>query len=196
MNTAAYVILAAVLGAALYFGIRRLARTFSKVRGARTVSCPETGNPTVVKIDAIRATLTSSLGDPHIRLQDCSRWPHKRDCGQECLVNLDVAPEECLVSSVLMRWYNGKICIYCSKKFEKLNWVDHRPALRTPEGELVEWRDVSVKKVSDALQTYLPVCWDCYIAQSFRRDHPELVVIRPVPNGIRGDADGSSVSHP
>ena len=196
MNTVAYVMLAAMLGVILYFGIRRLARTFSKVRGAKTVTCPETGNPTVVKIDAIRATLTSTLGGPHIRLQDCSRWPHKRECGQECLVNLDVAPADCLVSSVLMRWYNGKACVYCSKQFENLNWVDHRPALRTPKGELVEWRNVSVKSVSDALQTYFPVCWDCYIAQSFRRDHPELVVIRPVPNGIHRDADGSSVSHP
>jgi hypothetical protein len=25
----------------------------------------------------------------------------------------------------------------------------------------------------------LPVCWNCHIAQTFRRVHPELVVVRP-----------------
>jgi hypothetical protein len=44
------------------------------------------------------------------------------------------------------------------------------------------------------LETHLPVCWDCYIAQSFVREHPDLVVYRPWRNGIPGDADGSSVS--
>ena len=27
--------------------------------------------------------------------------------------------------------------------------------------------------------THLPVCWNCHIAESFRREHPELVVDRP-----------------
>ena len=195
MNTAAYIILAAMLVAALYFGIRRLARTFLKVRGAKTVTCPETGNPTAVRIDAIRATLTNTLGDPHIRLQDCSRWPQKRDCGQECLVNLDVAPDDCLVSSVLMRWYEGKICVYCRKKFEAIDWLDHRPALRTPEGVIIEWGEVTVEDMPMMLETHFPVCWDCYIAQTFKRDHPDLVTFRPWQNGSHGGADGSSVSH-
>ena len=28
------------------------------------------------------------------------------------------------------------------------------------------------------LDSYLPVCWDCHIAESFRREHPELVTDR------------------
>jgi len=194
MNTAAYLILTVLVATALYFGIRRLVRAFSKVRGPRTVKCPETGRPTIVEVDAIHATLTSAVGRPDIRLQDCSRWPIKRECGQECLLNLDVAPDDCLVSGVLMRWYQGKICVYCRKTFEEIHWVDHRPALRTPEGKLLEWREVSPADVPTVLQTHFPVCWDCYIAQSFRRDHPDLVVYRPWRNGSPGDTDNSSVS--
>lgn len=194
MNTAAYLILAALIATALYFVIRRIVPAFFKVRGAKTVTCPETGRPVIVAVDAIHATLTSTLGRPDIRLQDCTRWPLKRECGQECLVNLDVAPEDCLVSGVLMRWYTGKNCVYCHKTFEEVQWVDHRPALKTPGGQLIEWGEVTTEDMSEVLQTHYPVCWDCYIAQSFRRDHPDLVVYRPWRNGYNGGTDGSSIS--
>jgi hypothetical protein len=42
------------------------------------------------------------------------------------------------------------------------------------------------------LETHSPVCWDCYIAQEFRRDHPDLVVLRPWQNGSYGGVDGLS----
>jgi hypothetical protein len=44
------------------------------------------------------------------------------------------------------------------------------------------------------LETHSAVCWNCYIAQRFRLDHPDLVVFRPWQYGISGDPDGSSVS--
>lgn len=193
MNTAAYLIIGVLLATALYFVIRLL-WVFPKLRGSRTVTCPETEKPTIVAVDAVHAALTSTMGRPDIRLQDCSRWPIKKDCGQECLLNLDVAPGDCLVSGVLMKWYHGKICVYCRKTFEEVHWVDHRPALRTPEGKLIEWREVRPEDVMTVLQTHLPVCWDCYITQTFRRDHPDMVVYRPWRNGNHGDTDGSSVS--
>jgi len=194
MNTAAYFIVTVILATALYFGIRWLVRACSKYRGTRVVACPETGRPAVAEIDALHASLTSIVGLPDIRLESCSRWPLKNQCGQECLANLDVAPGQCLVSGVLMRWYRGKTCCYCGKPFEELHWIDHQPALLSPEGLLVRWSGVSVENLSMVLETHLPVCWDCYIAQSFRRDHPDLVVYRPWRNDIPGGADGSSAS--
>src|SRR4029079_7109787 len=108
--------------------------------------------------------------------KDCSRWPIKEQCGQECLMDLDVAPDRCLVSGVLMRWYRDKNCVYCRKAFPELQWVDHRPALRTPDGKLLAWDEVNLDKLRDVLETHSPVCCDCYIAQTFRLDHPDLVV--------------------
>lgn len=197
MNTAAYVIIAAVVAVALYFGVRQLVRIFSKVHGSRTVTCPETGKPVNVEVDAVHATFTGALGRTDIRLQDCSRWPDKKDCGQQCLLDLDVAPADCLVSGVLTRWYGGKNCVYCKKAFEVVQWTDHRPALLTPEGKIIEWREVSPENLLTALETHFPVCWDCYIAQTFRAEHPDLVVYRPMRNSDLGDTNGSSVSrHP
>ena len=194
METAAYLILIALIASASYVGVKWLVRAYSRYRGTKIVTCPETGRPAIVEIDAIHASLTSTVGLPDIRLEKCWRWPVNEQCGQECLTNLDVAPGQCLVSGVLIRWYRGKTCFYCGKPFEELQWIDHRPALQSPEGELVRWSAVPVENLSTVLETHLPVCWNCYIAQSFRRDHPDMVVYRPWRNDIPGGADSLSAS--
>ena len=197
MNTSGYLIVTALVAAAFYFGIRWLVRVYSRYRGSRLVTCPETGRPAKVEVDALHASLTSTVGPPAIRLKDCARWPLKEQCGQECLVDLDVAPDQCLVSGVLMRWYRGRKCCYCGKLMEELQWLDHKPTLLSPDNLLVKWSEVPIENLSTVLSTHLAVCWDCYIVQSFRREHPDLVVIRPRLNDITGDAGSSSTSrHP
>jgi hypothetical protein len=181
-----------LLAAALWLGLCWLVRSFSRYRGPRIVTCPETKEPTIVEVDSLHASLTSTVGLPDIRLQNCSRWPIKEQCGQECLLDLDVAPDSGLVSGVLMRWYRDKSCAYCRKAFPELHWVDHRPALLSASGNLLDWNQVTRGELRNVLETHAPVCWDCYIAQSFRRDHPDLVVLRPWQNGSYGGADGSS----
>jgi len=192
MDTAADLMVTVLIASASYFGIKWLASAYSRYRGNKIVTCPETGRPAIVEVDALHASMTSIVGPPDIRLKNCWRWPLKEQCGQECLIDLDVAPGQCLVSGVLMRWYSGKTCCYCGKPFEELNWIDHKPALQSPSGSLVEWSGVPIENFSMVLKTHLPVCWDCYIAQSFVREHPDLVVFRPWRKGISGGADGSS----
>jgi hypothetical protein len=195
MITAVGSLIALILfAAALWFGIRWLVRSSSKYRGPRIVTCPETKEPTIVEIDALHASLTSTVGLADIRLQECSRWPLKQQCGQECLMNLDVAPDSCLVSGVLMQWYRDKSCVYCKQAFSELQWIDHRPALLSPDGKLLAWNGISLGQLPDTLETHSPVCWNCYIAQEFRRDHPDLIVFRPWQNDSAGDTDGSSAS--
>jgi hypothetical protein len=198
MDTAVGSVIAIIIStAALCFGIGWLVRSLSRYRGTRIVTCPETKAPTVVEVDSLHATLTSIVGLPDIRLRECSRWPIREQCGQECLMDLDVAPEKCLVSGVLMRWYRDKNCVYCKKAFSELHWVDHRPALMNTDGKLVSWNEVNLDELREVLETHSPVCWDCYIAQSFRLDHPDLVVYRPWRNDISGGVDGSSTPrHP
>ena len=193
MDTAVGLLIATtMLAAALWFGIRWVVRSCSTYRGTRIVTCPETKRPAIVEVDALHASLTSTVSLPDIRLQNCTRWPIKGQCGQECLVDLDVAPDRCLISGVLMRWYGDKECIYCSKAFSEVRWLDHRPALLSPEGKLLTWNAVTMEQLSTVLETHSPVCWDCYIAQKFRVDHPDLVVFRPWQSGTFGGVDGLS----
>ncbi len=62
--------------------------TWHRFRGRKTVQCPATGRAAIVELDAYRAAMTSAVGRPRLRLEDCSRWPEHIDCGRECLEEL------------------------------------------------------------------------------------------------------------
>jgi hypothetical protein len=179
-----YAIATLLVIAGLFFGIRHFVRAYFRYRDSRLIICPDNKERAMVEVDAVHAAITSVLGQPDIRLQNCWRWPLHADCNQECLAQLDVAPEECLVRGVLMRWYYSKSCIYCGKHFEQISLLEHKPALQTPDGRLLEWRDVALQDLQTVLTSHMPVCWDCYVTQSFKHEHPDLVVYRPWREGI------------
>lgn len=180
MLTVIYAILAVLAATLIYFGIRFFVKTSQRFGGERVIICPETGKQAMVEVDARHAALTSLFGPPDLRLENCWRWPLRQDCGQECLLQLDVAPHDCLVSSVLEKWYRGKTCSFCQRRFQDINLLDHKPALLNGEGVTVEWSQIPISAANEAMATYLPVCWNCHIAQTFYRDHPDLVVERSV----------------
>src|SRR5437763_3815390 len=119
------------------------------------------------------------MGLAELRLKACTRWPEKKDCGQECLAQVEWNPEGCLVWNILSGWYEGKSCFYCHVPFGEIHLIDHRPAFLSPEGRTIEWSEIPLEQIPAALDTHSPVCWNCHIAQSFRLEHPELVVDRP-----------------
>jgi hypothetical protein len=101
MFAVSLLIVAIITLATAYFAIPYFIRAFRRYQGSRVVTCPETRAPANVAIDARHAALTSIIGLPEIRLEQCSRWPINKDCGQECMVDLkDVAPD-CLGKGVL-----------------------------------------------------------------------------------------------
>ena len=59
--------------------------TFRRYRGTRILQCPETGTRAEVTIDAARAALTSTVGQPCLRVKDCSLWSAGKECAQACL---------------------------------------------------------------------------------------------------------------
>ncbi len=164
-----YLLLRVIAGGRFYF----------KLRGKRLVTCPETKQPAAVELDAKQAAREAVFGTPRLRLSECSRWPERRDCGQVCLRQIESAPEECLVRNIVSKWYAGKTCVYCRKPIDEIDWLDHRPALLDPEGKTVQWDKVPAEKLPEVFSTHGPVCWSCHIAETFRREHPELVVERP-----------------
>jgi len=178
MSTAIYVVLAIVALGLLYIGIRVVGGTYLKFRGKRVITCPETSQPAGVDVAAGRAALSAALGKPAVQLRDCSRWPERQNCGQECLQQLEAAPEDCLVRTILTRWYQEKSCIYCGKALGEIDWIEQRPCLLSPAGKTIEWREVPAEEVPRALETHKPVCWNCHIAETFRREHPDLVTER------------------
>ena len=169
-------------GAALVvLGIGYAVRGLYFLRGSRLVTCPETGGTVAVDLDVKYSAVHSLFGRPHFRLQDCSRWPEKAGCGQMCLGDLEAAPHDCLARSIAARWYEGKTCVYCRREFGEVHWHDHAPAVLGADGITRQWKDLPPETLPRVLATHYPVCWNCHVAETFRREHPDLVVERPAP---------------
>jgi hypothetical protein len=185
MNTAAYLLIVAlVLSAGIAAALTYGARVFLRYRGKMLFTCPETGKLVAVKVAASKAALSSLTGRPDIHLNECSRWPERQDCGQKCLSQIGADPQNCLVWTKVADWYRGRKCVYCCKPFGEIHWHDHRPALMGPGRKTVQWSELPPESLPQILETHKPVCWSCHIAETFWREHTELVVDQP--SGQRG----------
>jgi len=180
MNHALVWIIAAFFVLAVGYVLFRILHSYFKLRGKRLVTCPETQKPAAVDLDAKHLAGEAAFGAPHLRLSECSRWPERQGCGQECLKQIEGAPEGCLVRRIVADWYAGRTCAICGKPVEVAEQrVGHVPALLSPEKRTVYWDKIAPERLPEVFQTHSPVCWSCHIAETFRREHPDLVVDRP-----------------
>jgi hypothetical protein len=85
-------------------------------------------------------------------------------------------PENCLVWNIVSNWYLGRSCVYCHKRFSVLRRFDHAPALMREDRTTIKWDQIRPDQLPEILSTAKPVCWNCHIAETFRRVHPELVI--------------------
>jgi len=153
------------------------------LRGAMLVTCPENLKPAAVKINMWRATLAAILGRQQIELCNCSRWPERRDCPQDCICEVVEDPDGHRVWNIATRWFKGKECACCGKPITRLGHLDRRPALLDAQKKTVEWDKLPPEKLPETLWGAKPVCWNCHIAESFLREHPDLVTYRPWEKG-------------
>ena len=90
-----YILITLIIAAVVFVivvGLRRALRTYLKFRGKRLVSCPETHKPAAVRVGAGKVALKAFVGNEQLRLRECSRWPEREACGQECLAQIQEAP--------------------------------------------------------------------------------------------------------
>jgi|SRR5882672_6206561 len=168
---------ALIIGIVLFRSIPILGAYFS-YRGKRLITCPETHKIEAIDVAARSAALTAAFGEPRLRLDRCSRWPERQDCGQECLQQVETDPQNCLVWNIASNWYQGQRCVYCYKRIGPLQHLGHAPALMGPDRVTVEWKQFRPEQLPRVFSTFKPVCWNCHVTESFRRVHPELVVDR------------------
>lgn len=150
--------IAAIVG--LVFIIRALRRTYLEYHGKRLVICPKTEKCATVEIDAPLAAITSLFGAPELRIENCSRWPERQQCAQDCTWQVDLSPLGCPIQDLLSSWYTGKECVLCGRRFGEFPSF-YRPALLSPEGNIMEWAAVHPEAIPDILLTHKPVCGDC-----------------------------------
>ncbi len=178
-------LLALLLTVLVIRGLRG-ATFYRRFRGRRLVICPAVKKPVAVTVDASKAAISAALGEARLRIQECSRWPapkpgerERRRCGQHCLAQIEAAPEDCLIKNMLARWYAGKSCALCRSPIGEVDWLGQKPALLGCDRNTVSWDEVAAEQLPEVLASYRPVCWNCHVAESFRRTHPDLVVDRP-----------------
>jgi hypothetical protein len=147
--------------------------------GDRVITCPETRSTEVVRVDAGRAAWSYLRGDKKLKLETCSRWPDRAGCGEECLAEVESAPDGCLVRERLTNWYRGASCARCGMAIATPHLFEHQPGLRSPEGRTLFWDEIAAKDLPGILETHQPVCFDCLIAESFRERFPDRVVDDP-----------------
>lgn len=174
-------IIAFVALAAAYL-IHRLVMGGHEVRkfsGKMLVTCPETHKTAAVKVATARAALAAMAGKQDVELSECSRWPERGPCDQPCLDQLLADPEAHSVWRLASKWYEGKTCAYCGRPISELSHLDHSPGLVSFDGKIIEWDQLRPEDLPEQLASARPVCWNCTIVESFRKEHPELVVDRP-----------------
>lgn len=153
-------------------------RYYLKFRGKRLITCPETHKSEAVEI-AVGSGSCAAMFQPNaLELRACTRWPERQDCEQLCLNQIEHAPADCLVTHIISNWYAGKQCVYCKLPFDAIHWHERQPALRDATGKTMQWSQVRVESLPEVLATSQPVCWSCHIAETFRREHGELVTER------------------
>jgi hypothetical protein len=183
--TTAILLIAAIAGLAVVYVIAPvMLYAYRKLHGRRLVICPETRAAAAVEVDAGHAALSALGGTTDLRLSSCSRWPERADCGQECIRQIAEAPDGCLIRTVLTRWYEGKSCVLCGHEIGPVPALGNKPALLAPDGKTVEWDAVWNEELPQVLKSHRPVCWNCHIAETFRRHHPRTFLDQPPPSEI------------
>jgi hypothetical protein len=149
------------------WGVWRETCAYLNFRGTRIVACPETLQPAAVELATWHIAMASTFSKPRLRLRNCSRWREVGSCDAACLPQIMEAPEECLVSTILSKWYAGKTCICCGRPVGQIGRWQHKPCLLSPEMRIFEWKDIPAESIPGALGTHAPVCWKCLVAETY-----------------------------
>ncbi len=72
----------------VYVLFPRIVHTLQYYRKKQTLQCPENGQTVELDVDAGQAALSSAFGRPRLKIEGCTRWPARKDCGQGCAKSL------------------------------------------------------------------------------------------------------------
>ena len=174
------IVIEILLGAVVVVYLAIAVRAYVRMRGKRIVVCPETQEPAAVEVDAAHAAVSALWEKADVQLARCSRWPERHDCDQACARQIRVAPHDTRVLALLQRWYAGKTCAICKRAIAPVNRMEPRPGLlNVASHEVLTWEDVPAEQLPAMFETHLPVCANCQVAETFRRQFPDLALERP-----------------
>jgi hypothetical protein len=88
-------------------------------------------------------------------------------------------PHDAATTAQLQHFFEGKPCAACSRPIPPVHVGELRPGLlNTNTHEATTWADIPVANLSTTLESHVPICSNCVVIETLRRQHPELVVDR------------------
>lgn len=82
-------------------------------------------------------------------------------------------------TKLLKQFFDGKACAICQQPIAAVHNTGMKPGLLNPATHEAHWWDEIPKlDLSSALDTQLPICSSCLVAESFRQRFPDRVVDR------------------
>jgi hypothetical protein len=64
-------------------------QAWRRARAARVVICPADDRAATIAFDGWYAVRMHALGNPEFRVRECTRWPARAVCGQNCMVQIN-----------------------------------------------------------------------------------------------------------
>jgi len=142
--------------------------------GPRVVTCPETHQQVAVTIDAAHAAATGLCDTPRFRLADCTRWPARIQCAQDCLpealrngpytfgeVHLPRTARQIYHLPVLLAafaaWYTGMV--WHSQYLFRARWMSALSLTPAQMKELVAWYSPHFLSIAACLLFAYGVAW-------------------------------------
>ena len=84
-----------------------------------------------------------------------------------------------MATEQLKRFFDGKTCAICKRAIAPVLRTGPKPGLLNPETHQTQsWDHIPNENLSSALETHVPLCSACVLAETFRQHHPDLVVDR------------------
>jgi hypothetical protein len=168
-----------VISLAAWILLSGFLKTWRLYHGVRLITCPENLETAAVNVAAFDAAKWFALsGESSLHLERCSRWPEMAGCEQECLSQIEAAPLSCRLQSVVTSWYAGKECNFCGREIGRIVWHERPPAVRMSDGSLRTWKEIAPADLPKAFVGGEPVCWACCTVETFRAEHPRMVIER------------------
>jgi len=65
-----------------------ISKAYRRARGPREVMCPDLSQSAIIQLDVRDAVAMHVMGNPVRKIQMCSRWPDREDCGRKCLAQV------------------------------------------------------------------------------------------------------------
>lgn len=140
----------------------------------RPVTCPENHQQVAVTIDTSHAVLSRFRDRPSYRLSDCTRWPARARCGQECLSEAlqsapytkgEVQPSKTVrqiyhlpvILAAFAAWYIG--LLWHSHYLFRARWMEALGLTPAEVKQLVLWYSPHLLSVGACLLFAYGVAW-------------------------------------